>query len=84
MFLVYYLRIGRNLLAVYGRFKIFNVCELVAGGGLFSIHYNIISDSSHTVTALSDTLLVHLSGFVHPTRSKIQLFDSAFQALYIC
>ncbi len=34
-------------------------------------------------TVLSDTLLVHISGFVHPTRTKIPPFDSAFQALYI-
>ncbi len=31
----------------------------------------------------ADTLLVHISGFVHRTRTKITPFDSAFQALYI-
>ncbi len=42
-----------------------NVCELVAG--LYCLVYITILFPT-AVTALSDTLLVHLSGFVHPTR----------------
>ncbi len=48
------------------------------------IYISVISDIIYTYpTVLSDTLLVHISGFVHPTRTKIPPLDSADQALYI-
>ncbi len=33
-------------------------------------------------TVLSDILLVHISGFVHPKRTKIAPFDSEFHDLF--
>ncbi len=59
--------------------KSLNVCELVAR--LFSIHYNIISDSSHSTVGYFAGLSFW---FRAPNKVKNTLFDSAFQALYIC
>ena len=42
----------------------------------------VLSNTFKNRTLKSYTLLVHIFGFVHPTRTKIPPFDSAFQALY--
>ena len=49
--------------------KSLNVCELVAALPVSLVYITILFPTA--VTALSDTLLVHLSGFVHPTRSSV-------------
>ncbi len=41
-----------------------------------------LSNTFKNRTLKSYTLLVHIFGFVHPTRTKIPPFDSAFQSLY--